>query len=139
MILRLDTLIRLAVAYLVFPSLIFLAGWVRIEAALPSIVVSCLSYLLFCGQRRADDKSSSLPEVGLNGECATFRMWSTYADSHRTWGVWPDFHVYSDNETYDRPREELDKIWKWHVYFAIKPIDTVFYSSFARRGANRHE
>ena len=82
--------------------------------------------------------------VGPIGEVAssvstTFRMWSTYADSRRTWGVWPDFHAYSDNGTYDRPREELDKMWKWHVYFAMKPIDAVFYSSFARRGANRDE
>ena len=121
MVFRIEVLIRCAVAYLVLPPLIFLAGWVRVEVALPCIVLSVISFVLFMRQAPCADGDVSLPGHGLDGREVRLSAGTLV------------FLVAA------LLREELDKMWKWHVYFAMKPVDAVFYSSFARRGANRDE
>lgn len=74
--------------------------------------------------------------IGPIGEMAsslstTRQEWNTYAQSCRTWGAWPDFHLRCDNGTYDRPRGELDRIWKWYVYFCMEPGKRFFYRYLA--------
>ena len=63
----------------------------------------------------------------------TYCVYGAAAKKRSMYKIWPDFWRRRDNGTYDRKREDLEKIRKWYVYYGQHPSENFFFKYCARR------
>ena len=63
----------------------------------------------------------------------THDAWGTTVKKRSMYKIWPDFWRLRDRGTYDRKREDLEKIRKWYVYYGQHPSESFFFKYCARR------